>query len=73
MECDVPLIFERSNSLGVRRDVQVPPFVLRGGEKGRGDITPDMKSMGGLFMQQIAGRGVGSRGCCSARGGCGAR
>ena len=43
----------------LRRDGQVAPYVLRGGEKGRGEIASDMKSMGGLFVQQFAGRGVG--------------
>ena len=43
----------------LRRDGQVAPFVLQGGEKGREQIKRDMKSMGALFSRQFAGRWVG--------------
>eukprot|EP00966_Prymnesium_polylepis_P244024 5643609-Prymnesium_polylepis.1 len=51
-----PLLGWGSTSGGMGR---WPPFVLQGGEKGRAEIASDMKSMGGLFVQQLAGRGVG--------------
>ena len=43
----------------LRRDGQVAPFILKGGEGGREQIHRDMESMGGLFREQFAGRGVG--------------
>ena len=60
--CHVPCRNEEPSNGGMvgvgehlRRDGQVAPYVLRGGEKGRGEIASDMKSMGGLFVQQWGG------------------